>query len=63
MAIIIKELPQTQSVHFLYLGCIHQDGGIKVDVIHKIKEGWLTQRSASGVLCNRRVRVKLKRNL
>ena len=55
MAIIIKELPQTQSVHFLYLGCIHQDGGIKVDVIHKIKEGWLTQRSASGVLCNRRV--------
>ena len=46
---------------FRYLGSIiHREGDITEDVTHRIKAGWLKWRSASGVLCDRRIPVKLK---
>jgi len=50
-----------KSDHFRYLGSIiSQDGEIGEDVTHRIKVGWLKWRSASGVLCDKRIPVKLK---
>jgi hypothetical protein len=46
---------------FRYLGSMLQkDGDIDEDVSHRIKTDWLKWRQASGVLCDRRVPVKLK---
>jgi Reverse transcriptase (RNA-dependent DNA polymerase). len=54
-----QELPK--SANFRYLGSIiHREGDITDDVTHRIKAGWLKWRSATGVLCDRRVPVKLK---
>ncbi|KAF5931806.1 hypothetical protein HYC85_027977 [Camellia sinensis] len=35
-------------------------GEIGVDVVHRVKAGWLKWRSASGVLCDKRVSARLK---
>jgi hypothetical protein len=46
---------------FRYLGSMLQkDGDIDEDVKHRIKAGWLKWCQASGVLCDPRVRLKLK---
>ncbi|KAE8676336.1 General transcription factor IIE subunit 1 isoform 3 [Hibiscus syriacus] len=48
---------------FKYLGSmIHKDGGIDDDVTHRIKAGWLKWRAATGVLCDKKVPLKLKGN-
>lgn len=46
---------------FRYLGSMLQrDGGIDVDVSHRIKAGWMKWRQASSILCDKRVPQKLK---
>ena len=46
---------------FRYLGSfIHKDGGVEDDVTYRIKAGWLKWRSATGVLCDKKVPLKLK---
>jgi hypothetical protein len=46
---------------FRYLGSMLQkNGDIDEDVSHRIKDGWLKWRQASGVLCDPRVPLKLK---
>lgn len=52
-------LPPKES--FRYLGSvIHKSGTIDGDVTHRIGRGWAKWRAASGVLCDRKVPVKLK---
>ena len=47
--------------HFLYLRLVIQkDGEIHEDVTHRIKAGWLKWRNALGVLCDRKIPLKLK---
>ena len=54
-----QEIPKRD--HFRYLGSIiRKDGDVSDDVIHRIKAGWIKWRSATGVLCDRRIPVKLK---
>ncbi|KAI8542827.1 hypothetical protein RHMOL_Rhmol08G0169600 [Rhododendron molle] len=54
-----QEIPK--SDHFRYLGSIiSSDGEIADDVTHRIQVGWLKWRSATGVLCDKRVPTKLK---
>ena len=54
-----QEIPKTN--YFRYLGSIiRNDGEIENDIVHRIKSGWLKWRSASGVLCDRRIPMKLK---
>jgi hypothetical protein len=54
-----QEIPKRD--HFRYLGSIiSQDGEIADDVTHRIQVGWLKWRSATGVLCDKRVPTKLK---
>lgn len=46
---------------FKYLGSVFQsDGGIDRDVEHRIQAGWQKWRGASGVLCDKKVPLKLK---
>ncbi|KAM7490942.1 hypothetical protein LguiA_033863 [Lonicera macranthoides] len=50
-----------QVTRFKYLGSIIQeDGEIEGDVNHRIQAGWLKWRKASGVLCDKKVPLKLK---
>ena len=50
-----------QVTRFRYLGSIVQnDGEIEADVHHRIQAGWLKWRRASGVLCDKKVPLKLK---
>ncbi|MDE1716381.1 hypothetical protein PWG14_28335, partial [Chromobacterium amazonense] len=50
-----------KSERFRYLGSIVQnDGEIDGDVISRIQVGWLKWRNASGLLCDRKVSLKLK---
>jgi len=51
-----------QVTWFKYLGSIVQNvGEIKADVTHHILVGWFKWRKASGVLCDKKVPLKLKR--
>ena len=51
----------SQSDHFKYLGSIIQkDGGCEEDVSHRIQVGWMKWKLASGVLCDRKIPMKLK---
>ena len=46
---------------FKYLGAFVQgDGGIDEDIKHRIQMGWQKWRGASGVLCDRKVPLRLK---
>ncbi|GKA21638.1 retrovirus-related pol polyprotein LINE-1 [Tanacetum coccineum] len=46
---------------FRYLGSvIHRSGRIDEDVAYRIRVGWMKWRAASGVLCDRRIPLKLK---
>ncbi|KAI8559570.1 hypothetical protein RHMOL_Rhmol04G0184900 [Rhododendron molle] len=59
MMIQDQEIPK--SDHFRYLGLIISiDEEITDDVTHRIQVGWLKWRSATGVLCDKRVPTKLK---
>ena len=50
-----------QVTRFKYLGSVVQnDGEIEADVNHRIQDGWLKWRRASGVLCDKKVPLKLK---
>ena len=50
-----------KSARFRYLGSIVQnDGEIDGDIINRIQVGWLKWRNASGLLCDRKVPLKLK---
>jgi hypothetical protein len=50
-----------QVTRFKYLGSVIQnDGEIEEDVNHRIQAGWMKWRSASGVICDRKVPLKLK---
>jgi len=51
----------SMSSHFKYLGSIIQkDGEINSDVNHRIQAGWLKWRSATGVLRDRNILLRLK---
>lgn len=39
---------------------MHKKGDIVDDVAHRIRAGWLKWRGASGVLCDKRIPLKLK---
>ena len=46
---------------FKYLGSVVEDGGdMEKEVKHRIQAGWNNWRAASGVLCDRKVPLKLK---
>nr|XP_043633667.1 uncharacterized protein LOC122604869 [Erigeron canadensis] len=46
---------------FRYLGSvIHKSGGIDEDVTHRIQVGWMKWRAATGVMCDKRIPLKLK---
>ncbi len=50
-----------QNNYFKYVGSILQvDGGCEENVNHRIKAGWLKQRSTTVVLCDRKISNKLK---
>jgi len=50
-----------QVTRFKYLGSLVQnDGEIEAYVSHRIQAGWLRWRRASGVLCDKKVPLKLK---
>jgi hypothetical protein len=54
-----KEIYNSKT--FKYLGSIISNNGeIMEDVINRIKVGWMKWRSASGVLCDKRLPIKLK---
>nr|XP_043611483.1 uncharacterized protein LOC122583111 [Erigeron canadensis] len=46
---------------FRYLGSvIHKSGEIDEDVTHRIQAGWMKWRASTGVLCDKRIPLKLK---
>ncbi|KAI0526895.1 hypothetical protein KFK09_002488 [Dendrobium nobile] len=50
-----------KSTHFRYLESIVQsDSEINGDIISRIQVGWLKWRNVSGLLCDRKVPLKLK---
>ncbi|KAM2624013.1 hypothetical protein TB1_031028 [Malus domestica] len=54
-----QEIPK--SDRFRYLGSILQKNGeLNEDLNHRIQAGWMKWKSASGVLCDRRMPLKLK---
>ena len=54
-----QEIPKSEQ--FQYLGSIlHAEGDISADVTHRIKAGWAKWRNISGVLCDRRIPLRLK---
>nr|CBL94163.1 putative RNA-directed DNA polymerase (Reverse transcriptase) [Malus domestica] len=54
-----QEIPK--SDRFRYLGSILQKNGeLDEDLNHRIQAGWMKWKSASGVLCDRRMPLKLK---
>src|SRR5262249_24562382 len=50
-----------KSISFRYLGSVIQESGeIYEDVAHRVQTGWLKWRSASRVLCDRHISLRLK---
>ena len=46
---------------FKYLGShVSQDGELDIEVRHRIQSGWNSWRKLTGILCDRRVSVRLK---
>jgi hypothetical protein len=55
-------VPQKDT--FPYLGSmLKKEGDIDEDVNHRIKTGWMKWRQASGILCDKRVPQKLKKQV
>ena len=53
-----QEIPKSEQ--FRYLGSILHAGDIGADVTHRIKAGQTKWRNASGILCDRRIPLRLK---
>ncbi|XP_071739071.1 uncharacterized protein [Rutidosis leptorrhynchoides] len=52
------------QISFSYLGSVlHKSGRIDKDVSHRIKVGWVKWRAATGVLCDKKIPLKLKGKL
>ena len=50
-----------QVTEFKYLGpMVQEDGGMKNEISSRIQSGWRNWRKCSGVLCDRKIPVKLK---
>uniref|UniRef100_A0A2A4JTH5 Reverse transcriptase domain-containing protein n=1 Tax=Heliothis virescens TaxID=7102 RepID=A0A2A4JTH5_HELVI len=50
--------------HFKYLGSIiSSDGGIERDVTHRTTTGWMKWRQLTGVMCDKRMPIRLKGKL
>ncbi|KAL4188350.1 hypothetical protein AMTRI_Chr08g159640 [Amborella trichopoda] len=50
-----------RKLYFRYLGSIIQENGeIEEDVVHEIRAGWAKWRCATGILCDRRIPMRLK---
>ena len=46
---------------FTYLGStLAEDGELDAEVTHRVQSGWKNWNGVSGVLCNRRMNVKIK---
>ena len=46
---------------FKYLGStVAEDGGLEAEITHRIQAGWKNWKKVSGVLCDKRIGVKLK---
>ncbi|KAH0462579.1 hypothetical protein IEQ34_010154 [Dendrobium chrysotoxum] len=56
--VTLRDQVINKSTGFRYLGSIVQSDG---DIISRIQVGWLKWRNASGLLCDRKVPLKLKR--
>ncbi|KAL6563007.1 hypothetical protein OROHE_005594 [Orobanche hederae] len=52
-------VPRTDKFKYLSL-IIQKEGEFEDDVTHRIKAGWLMWRAATGVLCDKKVPLKLK---
>ena len=47
--------------HFKYLGTnMEEEGGMETEITKRVGAGWINCKKCSGVLCNRRMPVKLK---
>ena len=47
--------------HFKYLGTsIEEEGGMETEIVKRVGAGWMNWKKCSGVLCDRRIPVKLK---
>ncbi|KAF3649171.1 putative spermidine hydroxycinnamoyl transferase-like [Capsicum annuum] len=55
-----KTLEETQSIFRSRQGCTRGNGEIDEDVSNRIGAGWMKWRLASGVLCDKKVPLKLK---
>lgn len=59
--ITLDEKEITPSDYFRYLGSIIQKNGeIDEDVKHRVKAGWMKWKSATGILCDKTIPVRLK---
>ncbi|XP_026426083.1 uncharacterized protein LOC113322241 [Papaver somniferum] len=59
--ILLDGQPVPRKESFRYLGSILQsNGGIEEDILHRTQSGWGKWRMDSGVLCDRKVPLKLK---
>ena len=47
--------------HFKYLGTsIEEEGGMETEIAKRVGSGWMNWKKCSGVLCDKRMPVKLK---
>ena len=47
--------------HFKYLGTsIEEEGGMETEIANRVGAGWMNWKKCSGVLCDKRMPVKLK---
>ena len=47
--------------HFKYLGTsIEEEGGMEIEIAKRVGAGWMNWKTCSGVLCDKRMPVKLK---
>ena len=50
--------------HFKYLGTsMEEEGGMETEITKRVRAGWRNWKKCSGVLCDRRMSVKLKGNV
>ena len=60
-AMIISGVEVSEVESFKYLGSfVQKNGDLDEDVKHRIKCGWMKWREASGVLCDKRIPMRLK---
>ena len=60
-ALCLQETPMPVVESFKYLGTVLSPrGGVDGDIAHRTKLGWMKWRSVSGVLCDKRMPVKVK---